>query len=56
MKDPLIKSRELLELLILPDRAQPAGARGPVPQRRPCSSAQPRLLSWMPREEVRAEP
>lgn len=55
MKDLLIKSRELLKLLILPDRAQPAGALCPAPQRRLCSSTHPSVLSWMPREEVRAE-
>lgn len=43
MKDPLIKSREMLVLLILPDRAQPAGVQSPAPQRRPCY--QPRVLS-----------
>lgn len=56
MKDPLIKSREMLVLLILPDRAQPAGAQSPAPQRRPCSATQPRVLSWMAGKEVRAGP
>lgn len=54
MKDPLIKSWEMLVLLILPDRAQPAGTQSPAPWRRPCSVTQLRVLSWMPREEVRA--
>lgn len=51
MKDLLIKSREMLGLLIPPDSSVQRsllGLRVQHPRGGSCSTARPRILSWMP--------
>lgn len=53
MKDPLIKSREMMVLLILPDRAQPAGAQTQHPSLGSCPGC-PGRRSGLGAEELRS--
>lgn len=51
MRDSLIKSGEMLGLLIPPDSSVQhslLGLRVQHPRGEKCSTAQPRVLSWMP--------